>query len=216
MSTQSIPNPYGLTVFGSSILRVEPDVVVVKFSVRRIDPKTEKAFAMAHDAVTKIRTYLRTIDDIELSVSQVTLRQHTVYNNGVHEFKGYQSNVAFSVILRDLMRLEALLKGIIEAGANNIESIEFQTTHLKELRAQARAQAVKAAIEKAEVYCAAANKTLGDIIHLEDVNPDTLQGREGHVQTEISADTDGEIRPFSSDSIAVKGAVRIAFQFATE
>lgn len=213
-SSQSIPNPYGITVFGSSIIRVEPDVVVVRFSVSRIDPKTDKAFALAHDAVQKIQTYLRGIGSLEVSVSQVTLKQHTVYTNGVNEFRGYQSNVGFNVILRDLNLLEQMLKGIIESGANNINSIDFQTTRLKELRAQARTQAIEAALEKADVYCSAAKKNLGDIIHIEDVNPDTLRGREGHSRTEIPNDTEGEIRPFSSDSITVNGAVRIAFKFA--
>lgn len=214
MSDQSIPNPYGLTVFGSSIIRVEPDVVAVHFQVSRIDLRTDQAFALVHDAVQNIQTYLHTIDAIEVSVSQVTLKEHTVYNNGVHEFKGYQSTVNFSVILRNLSHLEALLKGIIEAGANRITSINFQTTRLKEIRAKARHNAIQAAIEKARIYCSAAQKALGDVIHIEDVNPESLQGREGHVQIEIPADNDGELRPFSPDSIAVNGAVRMAFKFA--
>jgi len=214
VSDQSIPNPYGLTVFGSSIIRVEPDVVSVHFQVSRIDLRTDQAFALVHDAVQKIQTYLRTIESVDVSVSQVTLKEHTVYNNGVHEFKGYQSSTNFSVMLRNLSHLEALLKGIIEAGANRITSINFQTTRLKEIRAQARTQAIEAAIEKAHVYCSAAQKTLGDVIHIEDVNPELLQGREGHVQTAIPIENDGELRPFSPDSISVNGAVRMAFKFA--
>jgi len=214
MSDQSIPNPYGLTVFGSSIIRVEPDIVAVHFQVNRLDPRTDQAFALTHDAVQKIQTYLRSLDNVEVSISQVTLKEHTVYNNGVHEFKGYQSSVNFNIVLRDLSHLEAMLKGIIEAGANRIAAIDFQTVHLKEKRAQARTQAIQAAVEKAEVYCAAAQKKLGDIIHIEDVNPESLRGREGHVQTELPADDNGDMRPFSPDSIAVNGAVRVAFNFA--
>ena len=106
-----------------------------------------------------------------------------------------------------------MLKGIIEAGANRITSIDFQTTRLKEIRAQARTQAIDAAIEKAQVYCSAVQKKLGDIVHIEDVNPESLQGREGHVQT-ASSEVDGELRSFSPDSISVNGAVHLAFNFA--
>lgn len=213
-SAQSIPNPYGVSVFGSSIIRVEPDTVVIRFSVSRVDPKTDKAFSLAHDAVRKIQNYLHTIKGIDVSVSKVTLHQYTEYNNGKHEFKGYQSNVGFTVILRNLALLEDVLKGVIEAGANRIDKIDFQTTRLKELRAEARKQAISAAIEKAQIYCSAAGKTLGDIIHIEDVNPDSLHGREGHVQSQTPTDDEGDLRPFSSDSIAVNGAVRLAFNFA--
>lgn len=212
-SDQSIPNPYGITVFGSSIIRVEPDVVIIKFSVKRLEPKTNVAFDLANDAVKNIQAYLKKIPDIDVNISRVTLRQHTVYQNGVHEFRGYQAQVSFAVILRDLSVLETLLNGVIEAGANQVDSINFQTTRLKGLRAQARIQAVEAAIEKAKVYCSAANKQLGEILHIEDVNPDSLRGNEGHV-IEI-ADDETPLSPFSSDSIAVNGAVRIAFTFAT-
>ena len=213
-SNQSIPNPYGLTVFGSSIIRVEPDVVVITFAVQRIDPQTGKAFAAARDAAAEIQKYLHKFDNADVRTSQVTLRQHTVYRNGEHEIIGYQANVGFNVILRDLFRLTEMLNGVIELGANNIGSIDFQTTRLKGLRSQARIQAVEAAVEKAQVYCSAAHRILGDVVHIEDVNPDTLRGNEGHVQSEVPMDTDGEILPFSADSIVVKGAVRIAFAFA--
>ena len=47
------------------------------------------------------------------------------------------------------------------AGANELTSVTFQTTRLKEVRADARRRAVAAAREKAELYCSAAGVSAG-------------------------------------------------------
>jgi uncharacterized protein YggE len=111
-----------------------------------------------------------------------------------------------------LDRMEDVLSGIVDAGVNEIESVDFQTTRLKEVRADARRRAIDAAHEKAENYCTAAGVNLGKIIHIEDVNPDTLHGREGHVTREIQPDDTGEVQVFDPGSITVGAAVSLAFE----
>ena len=53
---------------------------------------------------------------------------------------------------------------------------------------------------------------LGKVLHIEDVNPDRLRGREGHVTFEIQPDDSGEIQVFDPGSIIVGAAVSIAFK----
>ena len=108
--------------------------------------------------------------------------------------------------------MEEVLAGSVDACVNEITSVDFQTTRLKEIRADARKRAVEAAREKAENYCAAAGVCLGRIIHIEDVNPDTLQSGEGHGMREITPEEDGEIQAFDPGSITVRAAVRLAFE----
>jgi hypothetical protein len=54
-------------------------------------------------------------------------------------------------LLLQLKRIEEILIGITNAGVNDIESVEYQNGELKELRAEARRQAVQAA-RKAEKH----------------------------------------------------------------
>jgi hypothetical protein len=78
------------------------------------------------------------------------------------------------LLLRNLDQLEDILTDVVDTGARQVNFVEFQTSKLKEIRANARRQAVKAAREKAELYCNAAGAKLGPVIYIEDVNPDNL------------------------------------------
>jgi uncharacterized protein YggE len=95
-----------------------------------------------------------------------------------------------------------------------VSSVDFQTTKLREHRTEARRQAVNAAREKAEVYCGAAGATLGRVLHIEDVNPESLSGmREGHAQNKVSmADTDVvTISALDPSSIVIAAAALVVY-----
>jgi uncharacterized protein YggE len=139
--------------------------------------------------------------------------------NGEQRFAGYAAHVGFEIILRDLDRIEPILVGVVNAGANEIGSVDFQTTKLREYRTEARQHAVQAAQEKARVYCAAAGVTLGRVIHIEDVNPESLTGmREGHAQTKLSVVDSESISDSALDpsSIVISAAVLIVYALRSE
>ena len=211
---QAIERPFGISVFGSSITRIEPDMVSLKFAVSRLAQHPKEAFRDAHNGTQNIRAFLAQSEISDVSTSRVTLSQTFRYTGNESRFVGYTAKIAFHVLLRDLERMEDVLSGVVDAGANEISSVDFQTSRLKEVRADARRRAVAAAREKAENYCAAAGLTLGPVIHIEDVNPETLRGREGHMTRDIEPDADDTqpMRAFDPGSIIVGGAVRVAFE----
>jgi uncharacterized protein YggE len=111
--------------------------------------------------------------------------------------------------------MEDVLVGVVDAGANEIGSVEFRTTRVKEYRAEARRRAVAAAREKAENYCRAAGVSLGNVLHMEDINPETLRGTgEGHTSSETPSDDVGPERALAPGSIIVGAAVSIRFAIA--
>ncbi len=213
---QLIQNPFGISVFGSAIVRIEPDVVSLNFAVARLQPHPKEAFGDVRKAAQDVRKYLADAKVSEVGSSRVTIAQTFRFISGEQKFMGYTARVGFQVLLHQLDRMEEILAGIVDAGVNEITSVEFQTTSLKEVRADARRRAVKAAQEKAENYCAAAHVALGKVIHIEDVNPDTLRGREGHVVHEFQPDDSGAIQVFDPGSITVSAAVTIAFEIETK
>jgi uncharacterized protein YggE len=211
-SNQAIQTPLGVTVFGSALLRVSPDIASINFVVSSLEPHPKNAFTKTRSDVQRVRAYLTqaAIDDVQSS--HIKLTSVYRYVQGEEQFQGYSANVTFHVLMRDLDRLEELLSGIVDAGVNNIKSVDFQSTRLKEFRAQARMQAVQAAREKAELYCEAAGAQLGRVLHIEDVNPDRLRGGEGHMSRETPLDDDGPARAFDPGSITVGGAVQVLYQ----
>jgi uncharacterized protein len=208
---QSIQHPTGISVFGSYVLRVEPDVALVTFAVAHTKPEPSVAFAATREAVAEVRAYLRKADvapaDVQTSHLNLTA-DHQGYGKE-RVFLGYEARVSLSVRLTDLRRFEEILAGVVQAGANQIQSTEFQTTRLAELRAQARRGAFAAARSKAELYAEEAGVRLGEVLHVEDVNPDALRGRESH-GADVELESDGE-QGSAPGSIQVKAAVQLAF-----
>ena len=107
--------------------------------------------------------------------------------------------------------MEEILAGVVDAGANEINGVELQSSRLKELRAEARRRAVAAAREKAEHYCQAAGVTLGSVLHIEDINPELLGSYGSHVMHEIPIEDAQPLRAFDPGSIIVNGCVVIAY-----
>lgn len=210
--TQSVQRPFGINVFGSSIVRVEPDVASLKFAVSRLKQHPRDAFRDAREGAQSVRAYLAQAEVGDVGSSRITLSEAFRYTGGENRFVGYTAKVSFHVLLYDLERMEEVLSGVIDAGANGIDSVEFQTRRLKEVRKEARQRAVEAAREKAEVYCQTAGVTVGSVIHIEDVSPDQLRERGGHVIRETQPDDEGPLRAFDPGSIVVGAAVMVAFR----
>ena len=215
--SQPIQTPFGVSVFGSAILRVSPDVASIEVSVSRIENQPKSAFSSARKATSEVRNFLKKANIGDVGSSRVTLSQEFRYSGGEQRFLGYKAKVGFNIVLEDLDLVEEILIGVVDAGANEVNSVRFQTRDLKALRAQARERAVEAAAEKARTYCNAAKVRLGSVLHIEDVNPDILTGRnEGHVRVQVEPDDTGDLRAFDPGAITVAGAVRVGFSILPE
>lgn len=201
-------------VFGSAVVRVAPDTARIVVGVSRLEQKPEAAFAKARDGAQGVTAYLHSAGVKDFGSSRVTLSQESRYINGEHKFAGYQARIEFNVFLREMDKVDAVLSGLIAAGANNLTSVTFQTTRLKDLRADARRRAVAAAREKAELYCGAAGVAVGSVLAIEDVNPESVSGRsEGHTSQEpATADDAGEPGAIDPGAIAVGAAVNIVYR----
>lgn len=205
---------HGVKVFGSAVVRVAPDTASIVVAVSRTEQKPDAAFAKAREGARGVTAYLHQAGVKDFGSSRVTLSQEFRYANGENKFVGYQAKIEFNVVLREMDRVDAVLSGLIAAGANTLTSVTFQTTRLKELRADARRRAVATAREKAELYCGAAGVAVGGVLAIEDVNPETLTGRsEGHTYREAApVDDGGEPGAIDPGAIAVGAAVSIVYQ----
>jgi uncharacterized protein len=210
----AIATTHGVRVFGSAVVRVTPDTASILVAVSRTEQKQEVAFAKAREAGQAVNAYLRKAGIKDFGSSRVTLSQEFRYANGENRFVGYQAKIGFNVVVREIDKVDALLSGLIAAGANDLTSVTFQTTRLQEIRADARRRAVAAARAKAELYCEAAGVAVGNVLAIEDVNPELLSGRsEGHTYREPvtadDADASGAIDP---GAITVGAAVSVVYR----
>jgi uncharacterized protein YggE len=212
---QAIQRPFGVNVFGSCVVRVKPDYATLAFAVTRSTEKPGDAFAQTRKAAEDIRAFLSRSDiaPADVQSSRATLR-HSMHRIGEKvEFVGYQARASFVVHLRDLDRLEQVLVGVVEAGADVIDAVDLRTSRLAELRAQARTKAVQAARKKAEGFAAAAAISIGHVVHIEDVNPDDLRARRGHgADLDLTDDeAASDAQAYDPGAIEIAAAVMVAF-----
>jgi uncharacterized protein YggE len=215
----AIQNPYGVSVFGSALLQVSPDSALITTSVTRLEKKTSDSFSKAKAGARAVSDFLRQAGVEAFGMSRISLSQESRFSGGEHRFLGYKATIGFTIEVATLDRLEEIVTGVIEAGANEIASIQFHASNLKELRMQARRLAVQAAREKATVYAEAAGVVLGNVIHIQDVDPQAVQARyrsQFHVGglgelPQHPMDHDAGKQSLDPKAIEVAAAVLVAF-----
>ena len=118
------------------------------------------------------------VQDASVERSRLGLKSSWSFGSE-RRFLGYECRAAFSVESGDLDDVQALLVDLVAAGANEIDAVDFDVKAKRDLRAEARRKAVKAARDKAELYAEAAGVRLDAVVHIEDVDPETV-GFEGY------------------------------------
>jgi uncharacterized protein YggE len=215
----TIENPFGISVFGSALLRVPPDSATITAAITRLETKPSEAFAKARKGAQTVTAFLRRAKVKESGLSRISVSQEYQISNNERRPVGYVAKIGITVILSQLDQVEIIVSGLVDAGANQITSMEFHTSKLKELRTQARQLATDAAREKAATYAAAGKVSLGEIIHIQDVNPRILQQvwhsqiARGPVRHEI-VDSEPEQPSLDPSAIEVGAAVLVAYRIA--
>ncbi|MET7619245.1 SIMPL domain-containing protein [Streptomyces sp. NPDC005408] len=195
--TESIKQPWGLSVYGAGTVKAEPEVARVKLAVDLLAPTPDEAFKKAGRAVAQLRETLRRhgIPDSVVSDSRLSLSSEYDGYNATRKFLGYRCQATYTVETPKLGELQQLIVDAVDAGANRIDEVVFDVRDKPAMRDQARRKAVAAARRKAEVYTEATGVSLGPVVHIEDVDPDTV-GLRGHgAYGGGRGDADGDLAP---------------------
>ncbi|KPI01558.1 SIMPL domain-containing protein [Streptomyces mirabilis] len=182
--TQTIDEPWGLSVFGAGSVRAEPQLVRVKLAVDVLEPSPDKAFQEAGSAVSRLRETLRGhgIPDASVSGSRLSLQsEYDGYGTG-RKFLGYRCQASYVIEIETIDDLQRLIVDAVDAGANRVDDVVFDVRDKPALRDEARRRAVDAARRKAEVYAQAAGVPLGTVLHIQDVDAESweMRGHRGH------------------------------------
>jgi uncharacterized protein YggE len=211
---QSITKPHGVSVFGSAQIQAPPDRAQIELAVTRLANAAAQAFREARDASAKVSAFLASIGvrSADVATAHATLRQDFDGYGENRRFLGYRAVIAYRIFLADLGKLEPLLVGAIDAGADRLDRLTFHTSRQAELRADARSRAVAAAQSKAELYARAAGVKLGAVLHVEDRNPSELRAEVGHGATiDLTEAEDSGDQPTPPGSIVIQAAVNISY-----
>lgn len=214
---QVIQKPFGINVFGSALMRVDPDVASLSASTVSIQESPDKAFEALATKTNQINKYLQTVSDAEFASSRMNLSKYRKRINGELQSAGYQADMKYQILFNTLEQIDVIISNLVKAGITNIQPLHYQTTKLKEYRVTTRENAVAAAREKATIYCNAAGCSLGTLLHIEDVNPLSVSQQSMHVSFESNiASEDADTSVFNPGSIPITAAVILSYSIVTD
>jgi uncharacterized protein YggE len=142
-----------IAVSGAAEIRVVPDEVLLRFAVEDREAKLVDAVKACNTSTAAVLAFVKESGIAAPNVQSDFITIEPVYErpNGeespVPRF--FRASRGFAVRLRDVTTFDALLEGILKAGADRVEDVEFRTTALRKHRDLARQQAIRAAREKA-------------------------------------------------------------------
>lgn len=161
-------NPRTITVTGSGSVKVSADMATLTFSVIT---KEQTALDSVQNNAKKMNAVYEAlkgigIADSEVSTSNYSLYQESIYRDGKNEPGLYVVSNNIIVVLNDVQKSGSVIDTVIAAGANRMNGITFSVKDTKNALNQARVLAVKQAKEKAELYASETGCRLGKVLSI--------------------------------------------------
>lgn len=140
-----------INVAGEGKIKVTPDQVSISVSV---ESKGIKAAEVKKENDIKIDEVIKFIkkmkvDAKDFQTERVTLNDQYDYQKKKHNYIATQTII---ILLKDLSKYDELMEGIVDAGINNINNVDFRSSKLESYKSEARKLAMKDAKVKAEDY----------------------------------------------------------------
>jgi uncharacterized protein YggE len=211
----TIQAPWGVSAYGAASVKAAPDLVRIRLAVERIEPSPKEAFEAGQANVAALRSVLRGHDIPDAAVSASRLRLSSAWEGygKDRQFLGYKCEATFTIESGNLDGLQQLLIDVVAAGVNRVDEVDFDVHAKGELRAQARRAAVQAARAKAQLYAEAAGVRLGQVLHIQDVDPESVGNERYRGHGGGGATSEEDLAP---GHVVVSAAVVLGFSLAAQ
>lgn len=162
-----------IRVAGQGKSSAVPDMATIQTGVVTQSESANEALQSNSSAVEKMMVKLKELEisDKDMQTSQFSIQP--VYERGPHGQQkpnviGYRVSNQLRVRVRDLSKLGALLDQLVLTGSNKISGISFGVDDSKKVINEARVEAIKDAITRAELYAKAAGVAVGKVLTIDE------------------------------------------------
>jgi len=166
VTVQPQPVQRTLTVTGSGMVTLTPDVAYIYIGVHTENASAAEAVAENN---TKSQAVATAIKGFGVEAKDIQTTNFSIWPQDQYDDKGNKTGTIYSVdntvyvTVHDLTKLGDLLDASIRAGANTINSIQFDVADKTDAISQARKAAVENAQKQAQELVDAAGVKLGDV-----------------------------------------------------
>ena len=120
---------HAVTAADKGTVSIEPDVATATIGVEILRPTVKEATSAAQDVLTDVWAALvaQNIDESDIRISHLNIYAERLGPNGLlnENQTRYHANNTLLITIRDLDTIDAVLDAAIDAGANNIYSVDF-------------------------------------------------------------------------------------------
>lgn len=166
VTIQPQPAQRTLTVTGTGMVSLTPDVAYIYIGVHTENASAAEAMAENN---TKAQSVAIAIKGFGVEAKDIRTTNFSIWPSDQYDDKGNKTGTIYMVdntiyiAVRDLTKLGGLLDASVRAGANTINSIQFDVADKTEALSQARKAAVENAQQQAQELVDASGVTLGDV-----------------------------------------------------
>jgi uncharacterized protein YggE len=159
-----------LNVSGIGVVYLTPDIVYINIGVNTQRENAAEAVAINKDQTSAV---IQAIKDFGVAEKDIRTTNFSIWSNPQYDPMGQITGTTYSVdntvnvTVRDLDKLGDLLDAAIDAGANNIYSIQFDVEDKTEATKEARTQAVEDAKVEAQELADVAGV---ELVNIEDIS----------------------------------------------
>lgn len=155
-----------LTVSGVGVVYLTPDIVYINIGVNTQHENASQAVSINKEKTSAV---IQAIKDFGVAEKDIRTTNFSIWSNPTYDDAGqitgtnYSVDNTVNVTVRDIDKLGDLLDAAIQAGANNIYSIQFDVEDKTQANREARTLAVEDAKTEAQGLADTAGVSLGEI-----------------------------------------------------
>ena len=163
-----VPNPRTVNVTGEAVEYVTPDEAVLRVGVETFAPDLNVSTSSNDGRGAELIQALRAAGIEEKDIQADHADLEIVYQrDGIAQgVAGYRMRRAYSITLRDVQKLDGVVRLALKSGANHLDGYELRTSQLRKYRDEVRKRAIGAAREKAEALAAELGCRIGDPVSI--------------------------------------------------
>ena len=156
-----------ISISGEGKIKVVPDQVFISIAV---ETKGTNATDVKKQNDVTIEKVLQFITKFKVPKSDVQTKSISLNPQYDYEKKkrNYNATQTIEILLKNITQYDSLMEGLVDAGINRINGVEFKTSKLIEYQSEARKLAMKEAKSKAEDYVSVLGQKVGKAVTITD------------------------------------------------
>jgi len=156
-----------ISVSGEGKIIAVPDQVFISIA---FETKGTNATDVKKQNDATIEKVLQFITKFKVPKSDVQTKSISLNPQYDYEKKkrNYNATQSIEILLKNITQYDSLMEGLVDAGINRINGVEFKTSKLIEYQSEARKLAIKEAKSKAEDYVSVLGQKVGKALTITD------------------------------------------------